>query len=172
MKFIGTIGAKVDNKGRIFLPAMFRKVLLQNMQGHTSSPQSNDSSNLKGESTGGELSLIMRKDLFEDCLVLYTEETWTQRMNELTSRLSVWSRRDQALKRRFSADAEWLNLDSNGRILLPKRYLQMAGIEGEVTFIGMDDTIEIWATSKLKEHQDSGDYVAEIEQVMTHNSGE
>ena len=113
------------------------------------------------------MSLIMRKDLFEDCLVLYTEETWERRMNELTSKLSVWSKRDQALKRRFSSDAEWLTLDSNGRILLSKRYLKMAGIEDEVTFIGMDDTIEVWATTKLREHQSSEDFASEIERVMT-----
>lgn len=153
MKFIGTTEAKVDNKGRVFLPAMFRREL-------PPAPKNG------GNGEAGT-SLIMRKDLFEDCLVLYTEETWECRMNELTSRLSVWSKRDQALKRRFSADAEWLTLDSNGRLLLPKRYLQMAGIEGEVTFIGMDDTIEVWATGKLKEHQDSEDFAAEIERVMT-----
>ncbi len=153
MRFIGTTEAKVDSKGRVFLPAMFRKVLL------SGSPQT--------EEQKGELSLIMRKDLFEDCLVLYTEETWERRMNELTSRLSVWSKRDQALKRRFSADAEWLTLDSNGRILLSKRYLKMAGIEDEVTFIGMDDTIEVWATAKLREHQSSEDFASEIERVMT-----
>ena len=137
MRFIGTTEAKVDNKGRVFLPAMFRKVLL------SGSPQT------------------------EDCRVLYTEETWERRMNELTSRLSVWSKRDQALKRRFSADAEWLTLDSNGRILLSKRYLKMACIEDEVTFIGMDDTIEVWATAKLREHQSSEDFASEIERVMT-----
>jgi MraZ protein len=168
MKFIGTTEAKVDSKGRVFLPAMFRRVL-------ASSPENNGEEGVKDKtgsaevknSSGGEMSLIMRKDLFEDCLVLYTEQTWEQRMNELTSRLSVWSRHDQALKRRFSADAEWLTLDNNGRMLLPKRYLKMAGIEGEVTFIGMDDTIEIWASSKLKEHQESEDFAAEIEKVMT-----
>ena len=146
MRFVGTIEAKVDNKGRVFLPAVFRKVL----------PLSEES-----------LSLIMRKDLFEDCLILYTEQTWQSRLDELSSKLSVWSRSDQAMKRRFAADAEWLTPDSNGRILLPKRYLSMAGIENEVTFIGMDDTIEIWGTSKLHEHQDSDDFAAALEQRMT-----
>ena len=168
MKFIGTTEAKVDSKGRVFLPAMFRRVLASSLEnnGEEGVKDKTDSAEVKN-SSGGEMSLIMRKDLFEDCLVLYTEQTWEQRMNELTSRLSVWSRHDQALKRRFSADAEWLTLDNNGRMLLPKRYLKMAGIEGEVTFIGMDDTIEIWASSKLKEHQESEDFAAEIEKVMT-----
>lgn len=167
MKFIGTTEAKVDNKGRIFLPAMFRKAILANISKESESEGASPAKGSKSGEREGEISLIMRKDLFEDCLVLYTEETWEQRMNELTSRLSVWSKRDQALKRRFSADAEWLTLDSNGRILLSKRYLKMAGIEGEVTFIGMDDTIEIWATAKLKEHQDAEDFASEIERVMT-----
>ena len=147
---------------------MFRRVLASSLEnnGEESVKDKTGSAEVKN-SSGGEMSLIMRKDLFEDCLVLYTEQTWEQRMNELTSRLSVWSRHDQALKRRFSADAEWLTLDNNGRMLLPKRYLKMAGIEGEVTFIGMDDTIEIWASSKLKEHQESEDFAAEIEKVMT-----
>lgn len=168
MKFIGTTEAKVDSKGRVFLPAMFRRVLASSLEnnGEEGVKDKTGSAEVKN-SSGGEMSLIMRKDLFEDCLVLYTEQTWEQRMNELTSRLSVWSRHDQALKRRFSADAEWLTLDNNGRMLLPKRYLKMAGIEGEVTFIGMDDTIEIWASSKLKEHQESEDFAAEIEKVMT-----
>lgn len=168
MKFIGTTEAKVDSKGRVFLPAMFRRVLASSLEnnGEEGIKDKTGSAEVKN-SSGGEMSLIMRKDLFEDCLVLYTEQTWEQRMNELTSRLSVWSRHDQALKRRFSADAEWLTLDNNGRMLLPKRYLKMAGIEGEVTFIGMDDTIEIWASSKLKEHQESEDFAAEIEKVMT-----
>lgn len=168
MKFIGTTEAKVDSKGRVFLPAMFRRVLASSLEnnGEEGVKDKTGSAEVKN-SSGGEMSLIMRKDLFEDCLVLYTEQTWEQRMNELTSRLSVWSRHDQALKRRFSADAEWLTLDNNGRMLLPKRYLKMAGIEGEVTFIGMDDTIEIWASPKLKEHQESEDFAAEIEKVMT-----
>ena len=147
MRFVGTIEAKVDNKGRVFLPAVLRRAI----------PSTEDGTNL-----------IMRKDLFEDCLVLYTEETWQARLDELKSRLSVWNRHDQALKRRFSADAEWLTLDSNGRILLPKRYLSMAEITSEVTFIGMDDSIEIWAPHKLHQHQDSDDFATEIEKIMSH----
>ena len=51
MKFIGTTEAKVDSKGRVFLPAMFRRILTP------ASPS-------EGGAAGGEVSLIMRKDLF------------------------------------------------------------------------------------------------------------
>lgn len=123
MRFIGTVDAKVDQKGRVFVPALFRR-------------------SLRGD---GAERLIMRKDIFENCLVIYPESVWNERLNELHARLSVWNRDQQRMFRQFVADVEWLVLDSNGRILLPKRYLRMAGIEQDVTFIGMDSTIEIWA---------------------------
>ena len=41
--------------------------------------------------------------------------------------------------------------DGSGRILLPKRYLQMAGIQSDVRFIGVDDTIEIWAKERTEQ---------------------
>ena len=49
------------------------------------------------------------------------------------------------------SDAEIMVPDRNGRILLPKRYLQMAGIQSDVRFIGVDNTIEIWAKEKTEQ---------------------
>ena len=49
------------------------------------------------------------------------------------------------------SDAEIMVPDGNGRILLPKRYLQMAGIQSDVRFIGVDNTIEIWAKEKTEQ---------------------
>jgi MraZ protein len=46
--------------------------------------------------------------------------------------------------RRFVADAEIIELDSNGRILLNKRKKDHAGIKQEVRFLAVDDRIEIW----------------------------
>ena len=143
MRFIGTIDAKVDQKGRVFFPALFRRVL---------------------KAEDGE-RLIMRKDIFEDCLVIYPESEWNKRLDELRGRLSVWNREQQRLFRGFVSDVEWLSPDSNGRILIPKRYLKMAGIGAEVTFVGMDSTIEIWAKREEGESSNGtalGDALQEI----------
>ena len=51
--------------------------------------------------------------------------------------------------RQFVNDAEIMELDSNGRFLIPRRYLQKAGISQKVRFIGMDDTIEIWGCENV-----------------------
>ncbi|MBQ5818272.1 MAG: cell division/cell wall cluster transcriptional repressor MraZ, partial [Bacteroides sp.] len=85
------------------------------------------------------------KDVFQRCLVLYPESVWFETQNQLRQRLNKWSAREQAIFRQFVSDAEIMVPDGNGRILLPKRYLQMADIKSEVRFIGMDNTIEIWA---------------------------
>jgi MraZ protein len=75
--------------------------------------------------------------------------------------------------RQFVADVEEINIDSNGRILIPKRYLKMAGITQEVRFIGMDDTIEIWAKEKLEQpFMDAATFGNEIEKVMSEKQKE
>ncbi len=129
MRFLGNIEAKTDAKGRAFLPAVFRKVL----------------------NASGEESLVLRKDIFEPCLVLYPESVWNERMNALRKRLSRWSRRDQMIYRQYVTDVEMITLDGNGRFLIPKRYLKMANIDQQIRFTGMDDCIEIWANSENNE---------------------
>lgn len=129
MRFLGNIEAKTDAKGRAFLPAVFRKVL----------------------NASGEESLVLRKDIFEPCLVLYPESVWNERMDALRKRLSRWSRRDQMIYRQYVTDVEMITLDGNGRFLIPKRYLKMANIDQQIRFTGMDDCIEIWANSENNE---------------------
>ena len=142
-RLIGTIDAKVDMKGRVFLPAVFRRAL----------------------GVDENFRLIMRKDIFEDCLVLYTEEEWYRRLDELHSKLSIWKHKHQELFRKYVADAEWIVLDASGRFLIPKRYLKMASIEQDVTFVGMDDTIEIWAKKNLQ--SENADSIGEeLENIM------
>lgn len=148
MRFIGTIEAKMDSKGRVFLPATFRRILLQDP------PTAEDS------------RLIMRKDIFEDCLVLYSQSEWYGRLDELRLRLSLWNKQEQAVMRKYVTDAEWLQIDSNGRILIPKRYLNMAHIESQVTFVGMDSTIEIWSTPLLQQQTTDQDFAQTIQEIF------
>ena len=126
MRFLGNIEAKTDAKGRAFLPAVFRKVL----------------------QAGGEERLVMRKDVFQPCLVLYPESVWNTQMDELRRRLNRWNRQQQQVFRQFVSEVELLTLDGNGRFLIPKRYQRMAEIEQDVKFVGMGDTIEIWSNAQ------------------------
>ncbi|HBX19123.1 MAG TPA: cell division/cell wall cluster transcriptional repressor MraZ, partial [Porphyromonadaceae bacterium] len=91
-----------------------------------------------------------RKDIFQDCLVLYPGSVWEKEIEQLRTRLNKWNKEQQQLFRQFLLDAERLEMDASGRILLPKRYLQIAGIQSDVRFLGVDETIEIWAKEKLE----------------------
>ena len=104
IRFLGNIEAKTDNKGRVFIPATFRKQLLE----------------------ASEERLVLRKDVFQRCLVLYPESVWFETQNQLRQRLNKWSAREQALFIQFVSDAEIMVPDSNGRLILPKRYLQIS----------------------------------------------
>ena len=111
---------------------------------------------------------MMRKDIFQSCLVLYPEESWNRRVDELSAQLDPWNGKDQSIFRKFVANAEETTLDSNGRILIPKRYMTLVGIQQEVCFVGMDDTIEIWAKDKLEESlMDADTFSIEIEKAMS-----
>ena len=131
MRFLGNIEAKMDAKGRAFLPAVFRKML----------------------QVSGEERLVLRKDIFQPCLVLYPENVWNEQMDALRQRLNRWNKQHQQVFRQFVSEVEIVTLDGNGRFLVPKRYLRMADIEQDVKFIGMGDTIEIWSNAKAEQHQ-------------------
>lgn len=129
-RFIGNIDAKTDVKGRVFVPAIFRRTLQSSGERDT--------------------RLILRKDIFQDCLILYPATVWNEELTQLRAKLNKWDEEEQELFRQFVLESEVLEMDASGRILIPKRYLQMANISGEVRFVGMDYTIEIWSRSKLE----------------------
>lgn len=131
MRFLGNIEAKTDAKGRAFLPATFRKIL----------------------QTSGEEKLVLRKDVFQPCLVLYPESVWNEQMDDIRQRLNRWNKQHQQIYRQFVSEVELITLDGNGRFLIPKRYQRMADIEQDIKFVGMGDTIEIWGTKKAEEQQ-------------------
>ena len=84
-------------------------------------------------------------------LVLYPESVWNERVDTLSRRLSIWNRAHQRIMRQFMSDVEEVSLDANGRFLIPKRYLEMAGITTDIKFIGTGATIEIWSGENTQE---------------------
>jgi len=125
--FIGTIRAKTDEKGRVFVPASFRKIL----------------------QAAGEERLILRQDIYQNCLVLSPESIWKVELNKLEEQLNKYDEEQQQLFRQFSVLVEMLEIDSNGRILIPKDYLRTASISDTVCFVGMNHVIELWSPDQL-----------------------
>ena len=145
MRFIGDYTAKADAKGRVFLPAPFRKVL----------------------EAAGELHLVLRKDVFQPCLVLYPESVWNVRLDDLKSKLNPYVSGHQMIMRKFVADAEPIELDSNGRLLISKRKMEFAGIKSDVRFLAVDEKIEIWDKDSLEKLLDENDSLgADLESIL------
>ncbi|HHX31526.1 MAG TPA: division/cell wall cluster transcriptional repressor MraZ [Bacteroidales bacterium] len=145
LQFLGNMEAKADAKGRVFVPALFRKCL----------------------QVEGEEYLVLRKDIFQDCLVLYPGTVWEKEIEALRASLSRWNKDQQQMFRQFVLDAERLEMDASGRILIPKRYLRLVSIETEIRFLGVDNTIEVWSKEKLeKPLVEPEEFSSKIEELM------
>ena len=128
--FIGKYEAKADAKGRIFIPSAYRKLLPD----------------------GEKERVVIRKDAENDCLVVFPESIWNAKVEDFKSKLDEWNSVDQLLLMQFVSDAEWLDIDSQGRILISKKNLLAIGVENsDFLFVGMIDRFAIW--SKLKYEQ-------------------
>lgn len=121
MRFSGIIQAKADAKGRVFVPSSFRRQL-----------------------AAVDAELVLRKDVYQPCLVIYPRTVWDKEVDDLSGRLNRWNPAEAMLFRQFLASAETLTIDAAGRILLTKQRLAEAGITHELVFIGVDDRVEIW----------------------------
>ena len=94
---------------------------------------------------------MLRKDVHQRCLVIYPMSAWNRRLDALKARINEFDDLGMMIYRQYVSAAEETTLDGNGRLLIPRRYLQMADIIQGVRFIGMDDSIEIWAAEKTEE---------------------
>ena len=93
---IGKYEAKADVKGRIFIPSAYRKILPE----------------------GEKDRIVMRKDAENDCMILFPESVWNEKVQDFKSKLEEWNPIDQLLLMQFVSDAEWLDIDSQGRVLI------------------------------------------------------
>jgi MraZ protein len=140
---IGNIDAKIDAKGRAFLPAIFRRLLAD------------------------EKVFYLRKGIFENCLILYPETAWENTIGELREQLNPWVKEEDQIFRQFVAEAERIELEENGRMLIPKRYLSAIEATSCIRFIGRDTQIEIWAAGEVENtFMDSSSFASKMEQLM------
>ncbi|GAB1417054.1 division/cell wall cluster transcriptional repressor MraZ [Paludibacter sp.] len=144
--FIGKYEAKADVKGRIFIPSVYRKIL----------PDSDKE------------RVVMRSDAENDCLIIYPVHVWNAKLEEFKTKLDEWNPLDQILLMQFVSEAEWLDLDSQGRVLIQKKHLQKIGIDnGDVLFVGMIDRFAVWGKSKFEQSRlSSTDFAALLKERM------
>lgn len=121
--FIGDYTCKVDVKGRIILPMAFKRQMPADARDQ----------------------FVVRKDIFEKCLVLYALEDWNRQLARIRKRINPYNREHNIFLRNFFKGTAELTLDSNNRMLIPKRLLDIIGADRDVVLAGQDGRIEIWA---------------------------
>ena len=121
--FIGDYTCKVDVKGRIILPAAFKKHMPAGAQDH----------------------FVVRKDIFENCLVIFAIEDWNRQLVKIRKKLNPFNREQNMFLRNFFKGTAELSLDNNNRILVPKKLMDLIGADRDVVLAGQDGRIEIWA---------------------------
>ncbi|MGL4364577.1 MAG: division/cell wall cluster transcriptional repressor MraZ [Bacteroidales bacterium] len=147
--FIGEYTCKLDEKGRVLLPATFRSGAL---------------------CADGQTRLVLQKDVFDDCLVLKTEKEWELQMRFMTEMLNPYNKEHQQLRRNLYRNMAALELDAAGRVLLPKRLIEMVGVVKEVVFAGQGDKIEVWAKDRYEDGGLGEDAVAVLaEKILGKN---
>ncbi len=161
IKFIGEYTAKIDDKGRLVLPSAF-KAAMSLEAGISQAAAGQD-----GTGATADMRLVIKKDIYEECLEVYTYEEWTRQSEELKSRLNFFNRDHAAFWRAYMHGRALVEPDGKlGRISIPKKLLESIGADREVVFCGNDHKIEIWAKEKFEAHIVSDeDFVALAEKL-------
>ncbi len=142
---IGTYECKIDVKGRLLIPSAFKKQLAPVIA--------------KG--------FVLKRAVFQNCLELYPLEEWEDLIKKVNS-LNRFKKKNNDFIRRFTAGVKFIELDTNGRLLIPKDLIEFSNINREVTLSSSVNIIEIWdKVSYEKAIVDSRDDFAKLaEEVM------
>ncbi len=123
--FLGEYEHTIDAKGRMAVPAKFR--------------------------TQMDHGAVISKGM-GTCLSIYTMERWEQKSDELVAGKTSDELRD--FERRIYPSASEVELDAQGRIIIPAKLRSYAGLGAEVTIAGVRDHFEIWDRTAWQTYQE------------------
>ncbi len=126
--FMGEYNHTIDAKGRLIVPAKFREEL-------------------------GEAFVITNGN--DGCLNIYTNEAWETFLGKL--QLLPNKRDKREIVRKFVAQANTVEVDKQGRILVPSALREHAGLEKDVVLAGVIDKIEVWDKNRWDSESDIDD---------------
>jgi MraZ protein len=129
-QFIGEYeDVPVDPKGRLIIPAAFRKALPM-----------------------GVTTFVVAR-WFDGCLAAYDPAGWKKVLGKLQS-LSGAKKDTRQLVRAVAGLATEVRCDTQGRVLIPKKHLEVAGISDRSTLVGVIDRVEIWNPDRYRQSID------------------
>ena len=142
--FLGDYTLKIDAKGRVMFPAAFRKQM----------------------DAGESLPFVLRKDIYEPCIVLYPAQEWARQSKILQDEFNPYNKEQNQLIRLLHKDVHQVEPDSLGRILLPARLLLLVEIDKDVVLSGQMNKIEIWSKSLYEASTSMADFGQLAEKLL------
>ncbi len=121
INLIGTYECKSDAKGRIMLPAALKKQLSPVMQE----------------------GFVIKRSVFNNCLELYPMKEWDIMASQV-NKLNRFIQKNTDFIRSYMSGLKVVEVDGNGRILIPKNLIVFAGIDKEIVLTASVNVIEIW----------------------------
>jgi MraZ protein len=94
---------------------------------------------------------VVKRSIFSPCLELYPRSTWDELIQKITSKLNRFVKRDNDFIRAYNAGLKELEIDSTGRILIPRDLAVIAGITSDIVVTAKMQCIEIWDKAKYDE---------------------
>ena len=142
---VGTYECKADAKGRIMMPIAIKKQLASTI-------------------TNG---FVLKRAVFNACLELYPVKEWKKLMEKVND-LNRFNKKNNDFIRRFTAGVKTVEMDTSGRLLIPKDLVNYAHISKEVVVSSTVNILEIWDKSLYESAIDEAalDFGALAEEVM------
>jgi len=144
MSFIGDHLVKIDSKGRISFPSALLKQL---------PTESSD-------------RFVIKKDVYEKCLIIYSIEEWERQTSVIRAKTNAFNPKHATFLREFYKGTAELRLDSNNRVLIPSRLLEYAEIKKDVYMLGQDKKIELWSKEMYDQKSIGADDLAKLAQEI------
>jgi len=144
--FIGKYPGKVDDKGRLVLPAKFKCAV----------------------PAGGDLRFVIKKSLYDNCLEMWSYPEWEKESEKIRESLDFFNPEHVRFWRQYLRDCDIVEPDAKlGRISISRYLLDAIGANKEVVFFGVNFKIEIWAKENFEGSEISTEDFTAIAQSLS-----
>lgn len=117
----GVYECTADAKGRVMLPVAFKKQLAKELKS----------------------GFVMKRSIFSRSLELYPMSTWNEMVKEV-NKLNKFVKKNVEFIRMFNYGVMPVELDTTGRLLIPRDLMTSSGITKNVVMAAAGDRVEIW----------------------------
>lgn len=131
---IGTYECKADAKGRLMLPVALKNQLASSLQD----------------------GFVLKRSVFQQCLELYPMAEWNLMMQKI-NKLNRFNKKHNDFIRRFTVGVRMVEIDSTGRLLVPKDLAVFASIANNVVLSSAVNIVEIWDKELYEKAIDDAD---------------